>query len=129
MLKTLRLIVDYTKLGLTAAAGVFLLVIILANRGNKTDVWFGAQFEQVPTLWLMAVTAGLSILAFWVLTRIRGVVKAIRAQRAAREQAAKLAQQQALARELAAQERRIDEKLRKSIAESPPDAARPPSTP
>lgn len=125
MMKSLKLFFDYFKLGLVAGIGVFLLVVILANRENKTDVWFGAQFEQVSTLWLIAVTAGASIVGFWVLTRIRGLIKSVRSQRAQREHERKLAQQQALAKELSAQERRIDEKLRKSIADSDPGRPEP----
>jgi ABC-type microcin C transport system permease subunit YejE len=121
----LKRFLAYAKLMLAALLAVFLVLTVAANYGNKTNVWFVRQFEGVPTLWLLAVTAVVSIVGFWVLLRLRGMVRQVREVRAERLREQQLAQQQILARELAAQERRIDEKLRQSV--SAPDERPPPS--
>lgn len=112
----------YAKLALAAALIVWLLLVVLLNRGNKTDVWFVWQFHQVPTLWLMVVTALISIVSFWLVLRLRGVLREYRQMQSEAEQARRTTEQQAMADRLAAQERRIDEKLRGAIGreESPP---------
>jgi carbon starvation protein CstA len=100
---------------LVAVLALLLLITVLANRGNKTDVWLLAQFEQVPTLWLIAVTAMVSVASFWVLTRVRGLMAQVRKVRAEREEQLRLAKQAALAKELSETERRIDEKLGRAV--------------
>ena len=105
----------YLKVGCVAVLGLLLLIVLLANRGYKTDVWLLTQFKNVPTLWLMAVTAVVSVVAFWVLSRVRGLMAQVRRVRAEREEAARLARHSALARELSETERRIDQKLGRAV--------------
>jgi len=105
----------YLKAALVIVLGLLLLIIVLANRGNKTDVWLLVQYEKVPTLWLIAVTAAVSIASFWVLTRVRGLMAQMRKVRIEREEAERLARQKALAAELSETERRIDQKLGRAV--------------
>ncbi len=105
----------YTKAALVIVLGLLLLIIVLANRGNKTDVWLLVQYQQVPTLWLIAVTAAVSIASFWVLTRVRGLMAQMRKVRMEREESERMARQKALAAELSETERRIDQKLGRAV--------------
>ncbi len=105
----------YLKAALVIVLGLLLLIIVLANRGNKTDVWLLVQYEKVPTLWLIAVTAAVSIASFWVLTRVRGLMAQMRKVRMEREESERMARQKALAAELSETERRIDQKLGRAV--------------
>ncbi len=135
MSKSLQRFWTYFKLGLVIALGLLILVTVIVNRNYKTDVWLFVKFEQVNTLWLIVVTAVLSIVTFWAATRVRGILTAVKKVKAEKAEEEKQARQRAIAAELSATERRIDEKLQKAVADGPkvvpPSAGSgtPPTTP
>lgn len=111
----LRRIKVYCKLGLMAAVAVVILLVVVCNRQNEADVWFFTKFEKVNVLYLILVTAVSSVVLFWAITRIRGVIREVHLVREERRNAEQAARQKKLAEELADREKRIDEKLRRSI--------------
>ena len=115
MVQRLKRMVVYAKVGFVIIVLAAVVVLVFKNWGYKTKFWPGAADADVPTLWLILVTAILSILVFWILSKMRRVVaelSEIRAERAAqREQAAREQRR----RELDEQERRIDDKLKKAL--------------
>jgi hypothetical protein len=113
----LRRIKVYCKLALVGAILIAILLVVLLNRNNNADVWFFKDYKGINVLYLILVTAIVSIALFWVTTRIRGIVREAREVQKARQAAEQSAQHQKLAEELADREKRIDEKLRRSIAE------------
>ncbi|MFO0972505.1 MAG: hypothetical protein U1A27_03565 [Phycisphaerae bacterium] len=118
----------YLRLTLLAAVALFVLITVWANRGYRTDFWFGRRFEQVPTLWLIALSAAAAVLVFAILARVRGVLRDVAAARDDRRQAHQAVRQRELTDALAAQERRIDAKLRQAVgpgAAAPPGDSRP----
>ncbi|MCK6456807.1 MAG: hypothetical protein L6Q92_09790 [Phycisphaerae bacterium] len=126
MLGTVRRYWVHTKLTLVAALALAILIVIIANRGHRTDVWLFHRFEQVPVLWLMAVTAAASIAMFWALTRLRGLLAEARRIRTADEEARRAAEHRAMSEELKEREKRIDEKLRQALhAPEPSDGKNP----
>jgi len=129
MSKSLHRFWTYFKLGLVIGLGLLILVTVIVNRNYKTDVWLFVKFEQVNTLWLIVVTAVLSIVTFWAATRVRGILAAVKKVKDEKAEEEKQAKQRAIAAELSATERRIDEKLQKAVAEPPktPPATPPPS--
>lgn len=115
----------YGKLIAIGAVVLAVLLIVLMNWNHRTDVWFFYRFEQVPVLWLIAVTAAGSVVAWTVLRRVVRVIRELREVRANEA----IAQQQELhrrqAEELAERERRIDAKLQRSLSDpgnGPPTA-------
>lgn len=132
MSKSLQRFWTYFKLGLVIALGLLILVTVIVNRNYKTDVWLFVKFEQVNTLWLIVVTAVLSIVTFWAATRVRGILAAVKKVKAEKAEEEKQARQRAMAAELSATERRIDEKLQKAVADggkgsAPPGGGTPPA--
>ncbi|HOW19096.1 MAG TPA: hypothetical protein PLC79_08665 [Phycisphaerae bacterium] len=111
----LRRIKVYCKLGLMAAVAVVILLVVVCNRQNEADVWFFTKFEKVNVLYLILVTAVSSVVLFWAIMRIRGVIREVHLVREERRNAEQAARQKKLAEELADREKRIDEKLRRSI--------------
>ncbi len=107
----------YCKLALMAAVAIVVLLVVVCNRQNEAKVWFFTTFEKVNVLYLILITAVGSVALFWVIMRIRGVLREVRQLRKERRAAEQLAQQQRLAEQLASQEKRIDEKIRRSITE------------
>lgn len=112
----LRRIKVYGKLALVGAILVVILLVVLLNRNNVADVWFFHTFEKINVLYLMLVTAAASVVVFWGTMRIRGVIREAREVCEERIAAERLAAQKRMADELTDRERRIDEKLRRSIA-------------
>jgi len=111
----LRRIKVYCKLALMVAVAVLIFLVVVCNRQNEADVWFLTKFEKVNVLYLILVTAVSSVVLFWAITRIRGVIREVRLVREERRNAEQAAQQKKLSEELADREKRIDEKLRRSI--------------
>lgn len=103
---------------ITAVLGAGLLVVLM-NLTRKADVWFFHDYRQVPTFWLILVTAVTAIAGWWSFRKIVGVIRDLRELRNARQAERRQEQQQRLAREIADRERRLDEKLRRSITSDP----------
>jgi hypothetical protein len=106
----------YSKLAVVSVVSITLLVVVLKNVGNKANVWLYRDFNEVSTLWLMLVTSVTAIVTWWLLWGLRRLVVEWRQLRKVTAVEAKLAEQKALADEIAAREQRIDEKLKGSIA-------------
>lgn len=99
------------------AAFIGAALIVFMNRNYETSFWAGRKYEDVPTLWLMLLTAVVSVLVFWLLSKVRRVWKELTEVRAQKQQAALNAESEKRRKELEQQERRIDEKLKKAIDE------------
>ena len=111
----LRQIKVYGKLGATIAVVGAVLLVVLMNLNRTADVWFFHKYEKVPTFWLILVTAVLAVVGWWGIRKVVGALRDLRGLRQARQAAQQRDEQQQLARELAEREKRIDEKLRRSI--------------
>jgi len=107
----------YLKLTAIAAVVAVILLIVLMNLDKRTNVWFFGSYEQVNVLWLILITAVSSIASWWVVLKVFGTLRELRDLRQARADRQKIDEQQRLARELTEREKRIDEKLRRSITE------------
>jgi type VI protein secretion system component VasK len=113
----LKRIKVYLKLSAILAVIAVILLVVLMNLDKRTDVWFFKPYEQVNVLWLILITAVSAIASWWIVLRVFGTLRELRGLRQAREDRQKIDEQQRLARELAEREKRIDEKLRRSITE------------
>ena len=107
----------YLKLIAIVAFIVMALLVVLMNRDNTADIWFFGRSPDVNVLWLIAVTSGASILGWWAVSKVFRVVRELREVRRLRRNELQADEQRRLARELAEREKRIDEKIRRSITE------------
>lgn len=98
-------------------AGLAAIVIIFMNRNYKTRFWPGATDRDVSTLWLMLGTAIGSVIIFWLLSRIRRVIRELSEMARERRKAEEQAAQTRRAEELNRQEKRIDEKLKGALGD------------
>ena len=110
----------YTRLTIVIILFAALVVVVFMNRNYKTNFWPGASGEQVSTLWLMLATAILSIIAFWLFSKTRRVFKDLNELRAEEALAAKADETERLRKNLADQERRIDEKIQRALGPDQP---------
>jgi hypothetical protein len=117
MTLALKRIKVYLKLIAIVAVVAVILLIVLMNLDKRTDVWFFKDYLQVNVLWLILITAVSSIACWWIVLKVFGTLRELRGLRQARADQQKIGEQQRLARELAEREKRIDEKLRRSITE------------
>ncbi len=117
MALALRRIKVYVKLGATVVGVVLGLLVVLMNLNRTADVWFFHDYRQVPTFWLILVAAVTAIIGWWGVRKIAGVVRDLRELRASRATEQQREEQRRLADELAEREKRIDEKLRRSISD------------
>jgi hypothetical protein len=117
MTLALKRIKVYLKLVAILAVVAAILLIVLMNQDNKANIWFFGQYDGVNVLWLILITAVSSIASWWIVLKIFGTLRELRGLKRAREDRQRIDEQQRLARELAEREKRIDEKLRRSITE------------
>lgn len=110
----------YLKVGAIVAVVVVGLLVFWMNRGRTADVWFFREYSQIPVLWLILITGTSSILGWWGVRKVIGVVRDLRELRRARESERQLSEQRRLADQLAEREKRIDEKVRRSLTEDAP---------
>lgn len=107
----------YAKLAaVTAVVGVILLLVLM-NRKNETNVWFFGRYEDVNVLWLILVTAIVSVVTWWGLRKVFGVLRDLRELRRLEHEQADRDERQRRERELADREKRLDEKVRRAITE------------
>lgn len=111
----------YLKLFAIIAIVVVILLTVYENQDHKARLWFFWFDGEVNVLWLILVTALLSVVSWWSLTKIFGTVRELRELRRHQFEQQKIDQQRRLAQELAEREKRIDEKLRRSISEEGSD--------
>ena len=113
----LKSIKVYLKLSAIVAVVLLILLIILMNKENKADIWMFGDYQDVNVLWLLLIRAVSSIASWWLVIKIFATLRELRELRRARQTRENMAEQQRLAQELAEREKRIDEKLRRSITD------------
>ncbi|GMU34619.1 MAG: hypothetical protein AMXMBFR20_24910 [Planctomycetia bacterium] len=96
-------------------AGVAAILVVFMNRNYETRFWPGATDRDLPVLWLMLGSGVSSVIAFWLITRIRRVMKDVAELAREKRKAEETAAQARRAAELEKQEKRIDEKLTKAL--------------
>jgi len=111
----LRRIRVYGKLGGMILLALAILLVVFMNRNNTARVWFFGMGGEVSTLWLIVVTALVSVATFWIGTKVVRTVRQLRALRQEARLKAAAEEQARLAKKLEEQERRIDEKLQDAI--------------
>lgn len=107
----------YLRLVAIIAVALIVLLVVLMNQKNRADIWFFGKYEDINVLWLIAVTAVASIVGWIVVRKIFTVIRDVKELRKARQHEQLMAEQRRLASETAEREKRIDEKLRRSITE------------
>lgn len=113
----LRRIKVYSKLGAIIAVAVVLLILIVKNKGNTADVWLFHRFEDVNVLYLILITAVVAVLLWWIVRRVFKIIRDVQEFRRESKERKVEAEHQRRQQELSDQERRIDEKLRRSISD------------
>jgi uncharacterized membrane protein len=111
----IRQFVVYLKVTLVVAVVLLVAVVVFNNRNYTTRFWPGATAEDVPTLWLMLMTAAASISIFWVLMRVRGVYRELKVLHAQEAEEQRLKAHEQRSSDLEEQERRIDQKLKTAL--------------
>jgi len=114
----LKRIKVYLKLGTIITIAVVMFLLVVMNRNHKTDIWFFHRFQQVNVLWLILISAVVSILSWWGLRKIRGAIYEFKQLRRTAREKEQIEAQQRMAAELAEREKRIDEKIRRSLTEN-----------
>ena len=117
MTLALKRLKAYGKLVAIIAVVAIVLLVVLMNRDNTADVWFFGRYQDVNVVWLILVTSASSIGGWWAVRKTVMVIRDVRAVRRQRKQEVREQEQRRLAEELAQREKRIDEKIRRSIAE------------
>jgi hypothetical protein len=119
----------YLKLVAILAVIAAVLIIILMNQEHTADIWFFGKYEDVNVLWLILITSVSSILGWWGIRKIFGVMRELAEVRRLAQADRQLSEQRRLAQELAEREKRIDQKIGESIRqvpEEPPYSKAPP---
>lgn len=111
----LKQIKVYGKLVLTGAVVLVVLLIIIMNRGRTVDVWLFREYQHVSVLLLILVTAVASVTAWWGLSKIIGVWREVSELRRLRAAELQAEEQRKAAADMSERERRIDEKIRRSL--------------
>lgn len=112
----LKRIKVYSKLGAIGVVVVAGSLVLLKNWEHKATIWFFHKYEDVPVLWLLAITAASSILLWSGARRVLRVVSEMRDLRRNEASQRQMDEQRKLAEEVAEREKRIDEKIRKSLS-------------
>lgn len=119
----IRRITVYLKLVAIIAVVVLALLVVLMNRSHTADIWFFRKYEQVNVIYLILVTAGSSIVGWWIVRKIFKVLREMRELRQARALKAVEQRQRQREQELADREKRIDQKVRREITDDPAKGA------
>lgn len=114
-----RRIKVYGKLVAIIAVVTAGLLVVLMNLGRSADVWFFREYPQVPTFWLILITAAAAIIGWWGFWRVSGVLREVREHRRTAQADRQRAATDRVARDLAEREKRLDRKLRSSITDGP----------
>lgn len=96
-------------------AGIAVVLVVFMNRNYETRFWPGATDRDLPVLWLMLGSGVSSVIAYWLLTRIRRVMKDVAELAKEKKRSEETAAQARRAAELEQQEKRIDEKLSQAL--------------
>ena len=71
----------WARLIAALASCAAVLLIIIMNRNNRTDLWLFHTFQQVSVLWLIAVTAATTLLLYLVARGVRSALKRVKTNR------------------------------------------------
>ena len=107
----------YLRLGAIIAVVLIALLIVFMNRNHKADIWFFGYYQQINVIWLILVTAIVSVLGWWVVSKIISVVREVSQVRRSVKTEKRLDEQRRMADQLTDREKRIDEKISRSIKE------------
>lgn len=109
----------YARLTLFVTLALVVAAVIFKNRQHQVTVWFFKTYESINVLWLMACTAGGSVLAWWILSTSLTVWRDLRDVHRATELQREKEQMQHRAEEIAETEKRIDRKIKEAIGDQP----------
>ena len=115
----LKQIKVYLRLAAIIAIVLIALLIVFMNRNHKADIWFFGYYQQIDVLWLILVTAIVSVIGWWIVSKVIGVVREVRQVRQSVKMEKKFDEQRRIAEQLTEREKRIDEKVHRSIREEP----------
>lgn len=110
-------LIVYTKVTGMCLAGIAVVLVVFMNRNYETRFWPGATDRDLPVLWLMLGSGVSSVIAYWLLTRIRRVMKDVAELAKEKKRSEETAAQARRAAELEQQEKRIDEKLSQALGD------------
>ena len=68
----------YLRLGAIIVVVLIALLIIFMNRNHKADIWFFGYYPQINVIWLILVTAVVSVIGWWVVSKIIQVIREVR---------------------------------------------------
>lgn len=80
---SIRTFYAWLRLVITLVVLFTVVLVIFMNWDKKADVWLFHHFQQIPVLWLIVVTAIISVVAKWV---VGGVYHAYRHLKTAQAQ-------------------------------------------
>ncbi len=100
----------YSKLILMVALAVVFAVIIVMNRNNTVTIWFFRQYAGINVLWLILVTALLTLIGWWVLRATINVVGDVRQLKKEEDQRNQAKQQKELAEKVSRHEETLQKR-------------------
>lgn len=115
MALALKKVKVYGKLAVTAAVALAILLIVLKNSGRTVDVWLFSEYQDIPVLVLIFVTAIASVAVWWGMSKIVGIWREVRELRRLRAEEQRSESHRRASEELSEREKRIDEKIRRSL--------------
>ncbi len=71
---TLQKVKLWLKLGIPALIIILAGLIIYMNSKNETNIWFFGTIKDVGVLWIICITAVVSILAFKIFGTLRRTI-------------------------------------------------------
>jgi hypothetical protein len=111
----IKQITVYAKVTFILAVVLGVVIIIFMNRAYKTRFWPWADQADVPTLWLMLATSVVSIVVFWLLSKMRRVWRELAELQAQKAEQLRQQEEGQRRQQLEEQERRIDDKIKKAL--------------
>lgn len=120
MTLALRRIKVYVKIGATVVTALAIALVVFKNLGLTANVWFFHEYKDIGVLWLILITAVCAIIGWWGVGKLYTVWREFKELKQAQQNLRHAEDQRRVAAELAEREKRIDEKIRRSISEDAP---------
>jgi len=120
MTLALRRIKVYVKIGATVVTALAIALVVFKNLGLTANVWFFHEYKDIGVLWLILITAVCAIIGWWGVGKLYTVWREFKELKQAQQTQRHAEDQRRIAAELAEREKRIDEKIRRSISEDAP---------